>query len=104
MARIRMRMLIVVMGTVSLLASAGWLDIPAPAVEPPQTKKLAKSADVQRILDKYQAVRPGAEDLAWFTLDWATTLKDARERAAKEQRPILFLHTNGRGNLFCGFC
>jgi hypothetical protein len=56
------------------------------------------------ILDKYQAVRPGAEDLAWFALDWAATLKDARERAAREQRPILFLHTNGRGNLFCGFC
>jgi hypothetical protein len=104
MAKITLQMSRVVMGTLSLLAGVGLLAIPALAVEPPQAEKLAKSADVQRILDKYQAVRPGAEDLAWFTLDWATTLKDARERAAKEQCPILFLHTNGRGNLFCGFC
>ena len=92
------------MGALSLFAGVALFVIPARAVELAEDRKPAKSADVQRILDKYQAVRPGAEDLAWFTLDWAATLKDAKERAAKEQRPILFLHTNGRGNLFCGFC
>jgi len=100
MAQIRLHIAIVVLLTLSLLAGATILADPAVAAEPLE----AKSADVQKVLDKYQAVRPDAKDLAWFSLDWAATLKEAKERAAKEQRPILFLHTNGRGNLFCGFC
>jgi hypothetical protein len=62
-------------------------------------------ADVQRILDKYRLFRPADQDLAVFQLDWMPTLKDARERAAKEQRPILLLVvTNSYGNLLTGHC
>ena len=96
MVKTRVRIAIVVLATLSLLGGPGVLAIPALAEEP--------SGDVQKVLDKYKAVRPDAKDLAWFSLDWAATLKEAKERAAREQRPILFLHTNGRGNLFCGFC
>jgi hypothetical protein len=65
----------------------------------------APDGDVQKILDKYQRFRPADKDLAIFQLDWVPTLKDARERAAKEQRPILLLVvTNSYGNLFTGHC
>ena len=65
----------------------------------------APEGDVQRILDKYRLFRPADKDLAIFQLDWMPTLKDARERAAKEQRPILLLVvTNSYGNLFTGHC
>jgi hypothetical protein len=62
-------------------------------------------SDVQKILDQYRLLRPADKDLAIFRLDWVPTLKDARERAAKEQRPILLLVvTNSYGNLFTGHC
>ena len=65
----------------------------------------APDGDVQKILDKYRLFRPADKDLAIFQLDWVPTLKDARERAAKEQRPILLLVvTNSYGNLFTGHC
>jgi hypothetical protein len=61
--------------------------------------------DVPKILDQYRLLRPADKDLAIFQLDWMPTLKDARERAAKEQRPILLLVvTNSYGNLFTGHC
>jgi hypothetical protein len=65
----------------------------------------APDADVQKILDKYRLSRPADKDLAIFQLDWVPTLKEARGRAAKEQRPILLLVVlNSYGNLFTGHC
>ena len=65
----------------------------------------APAGEVQKTLDKYRLFRPADKDLAIFQLDWMPTLKDARERAAKEQRPILLLVvTNSYGNLFTGHC
>ena len=65
----------------------------------------APDGDKQRILDKYRLFRPADKDLAIFQLDWVPTLKQARERAAREQRPILLLVvTNSYGNLFTGHC
>jgi hypothetical protein len=65
----------------------------------------APDGDVQKTLDKYRLVRPADKDLAIFQLDWVPTLKEARERAAQEQRPILLLVvTNSYGNLFTGHC
>jgi hypothetical protein len=65
----------------------------------------APDGDVQKILNKYHLLRPADKDLAIFQLDWVPTLKEARERAAKEQRPILLLVvTNSYGNLFTGHC
>jgi len=102
MARIKEKIALLVCSTVCCVAGFGQLA--APAEEPPEKSALAASRDVQRTMDKYRALRPGAKDLAWFSLDWATTLKEAKDRAAREHRPVLFLHTNGRGNLYCGFC
>lgn len=104
MARIMLQCAKVVLVTASLLAGVSVLAIPAVAAESPEANQRATIADVQRIVDQYRAARPDAKDLAWFSLDWAVSLKEAKERAVQEQRPILFLHTNGRGNLYCGFC
>ncbi len=64
-----------------------------------------RNVEVQQVLDKYRSFRPGEKDLAIFQLDWASTLKDARERAAGEQRPILLIVvTNSYGNVYTGHC
>jgi hypothetical protein len=60
---------------------------------------------VQKILDKYRSFRPDDKELAIFQLDWAPTLKDAKEKSAKEKRPIfLLVVTNSFGNLYTGHC
>jgi hypothetical protein len=65
----------------------------------------APDPDVQKVLDQYRLFRPADKDLALFQLDWVPTLKEARERAAQERRPILLLVvTNSYGNLFTGHC
>jgi hypothetical protein len=61
--------------------------------------------DVQTILAKYRRYRPTDKDLAIFQLDWVPSLKEATQRAAREQRPMLLLVvTNSYGNLFTGHC
>ncbi len=50
---------------------------------------------VQRVLDLFAAAKPGREQLGFFTLDWAMSLSEAKQRASKEHRPILLiLNTN----------
>ena len=61
--------------------------------------------DAERILEKYREVRPAEADLDVYTIDWAPGLKEARERAAKERRPVLLVVvTNSYGNLYSGHC
>lgn len=79
--------------------------IGALAAAPLQGRDAAKSADAQKILDKYQAIRPDADDLAIYGLDWMPSLRAAREKAAKEKRPILLMVVhNSYGNLYTGHC
>lgn len=60
---------------------------------------------VHDVLQKYRSVRSLDHELTMYTLDWAPTLKDAREKAAKEQRPIfLLVVTNSYGNIYTGHC
>jgi hypothetical protein len=62
-------------------------------------------SDVKNALDKFQSVRPSAADLAIYQLDWMPTLKAAKERAAKEERPIfLVVVTNSFGDMYSGHC
>jgi hypothetical protein len=61
--------------------------------------------DVKSVLDKFQSVRPQEADLALYQLDWMPTLKAAKERAAKEERPIfLVVVTNSFGDMYSGHC
>ena len=65
----------------------------------------ADQSDVKSVLDKFQSVRPQDADLALYQLDWMPTLKAAKERAAKEDRPIfLVVVTNSFGDLYSGHC
>jgi uncharacterized protein (TIGR03067 family) len=64
-----------------------------------------KDGTLQQVLNKYRSFRPEARDLAIFQLDWVATLKQARDRAAREKRPIfLMVVTNSYGNLYTGHC
>ena len=64
-----------------------------------------QEAEVPKILEAYRAARPEVKDLGWYQLDWASSLKEARERAAREGRPIcLLVCINVFGNLFTGHC
>jgi RNA polymerase sigma factor (sigma-70 family) len=75
------------------------------ATDKPSTPPVARDSEVQKILDKYHSFRPDDKDLAIFQLDWAPTLKDAKERGAREKRPIfLLVVTNSFGNLYTGHC
>jgi len=65
----------------------------------------ADRPDVRNTREKFRSIRPTAADLALYQLDWAPTLKAAREKAAVEQRPILLvLVTNSFGDLCSGHC
>ena len=55
----------------------------------------AQDESAERIRARFEAARPDARRLAFYSLDWAMSLKDAKARAAKEHRPILVvLNTN----------
>jgi hypothetical protein len=65
----------------------------------------AEPRDVQNVLDKYRSIRPQDADLAIYQLDWTPTLKAAKDRAAKENRPIfLIIVRNAFGDLASGHC
>jgi hypothetical protein len=72
---------------------------------PTARQTAAVNDDVRKVLDKYCAARPDAKDMAIFQLDWTPTLKDAKARAAKEERPIfLIVVTNSFGDMQSGHC
>jgi len=62
-------------------------------------------AEVRKVLDKFRAARPDDKELTIFQLDWAPTLQEAKEKGAREKRPIaLIVVTNSYGNLYTGHC
>ena len=64
-----------------------------------------QDSDAQKILKRYDALRPGARDLAMYRLDWAASLQEARGRAAREKRPVLLVIVHAKyGDLFPGHC
>ncbi len=94
-----------------LAAGAGLLSHHALAAQAAEGKgearppAAAKNAELQRVLDRYRAFRPEDKDLGIYRLDWVPTLTEAREKAGKEQRPIvLIVVTNSYGNTYTGHC
>lgn len=68
------------------------LMLAAPAITPQVAKPDAK---VQEIEGRFKAARPDEKRLAFYSLDWAMSLTEAKARAKKETRPImLVLNTN----------
>ena len=65
----------------------------------------ADSSDVKGVLEKFESVRPQAAELVLYQLDWMPSLKAAKEKAAREERPILLVVvTNSFGDLYTGHC
>lgn len=55
----------------------------------------AQDEAAKRIQARFDDAKPDAKRLAFYSLDWAMSLKDAKARATKEHRPILIvLNTN----------
>ena len=65
----------------------------------------AEDVDVERILARYQAIRPAAKDLGMYRLDWADSLDIALKRAAKENRPVCLIIIHAKyGDIASGHC
>jgi hypothetical protein len=65
----------------------------------------ADRREADGIIDKFDAVRPTAVELAIYQLDWQPTLKAAKEKATRENRPIfLVVVTNSFGDVCTGHC
>ena len=67
----------------------------------------AQDRGAREILQKFEEVRPSAEDMAIYRHDWEATLAQAKVRAKKEGRPIFFIgNTNisGPTNFYTGHC
>jgi hypothetical protein len=80
-------------------------DSPVAVPDTLQSSLVARSPEVQTILDTYRSFLPDDKDLTIFQHDWAPVLKAAKERAAEEKRPIFALIvTNSFGNLYTGHC
>ena len=65
----------------------------------------AQDAEVGRILERHAQLRPNAEELAMYRLDWAPSLAEALTRAKAEARPILLVVIHAQyGDLCSGHC
>ena len=65
----------------------------------------AQVQQVDRVLEKFDRLRPGDRELAMYRLDWADTLDDALRRAARERRPIVLIVIHAQyGDIKSGHC
>ena len=67
----------------------------------------AQDRDVHSIRERFEVSRPSEKQLAFYSLDWGPTLAEAKERAAKEKRPIFFIYVtniSASTNFFSGHC
>ena len=66
---------------------------------------LAQTPAATRILERYQELRPGKEDLAMYQLDWAPSLPQALLRAKQEKRPVFLIVIHAKyGDIHSGHC
>ena len=65
----------------------------------------AQDPAAAEVLNRYRALRPTGDDLAMYRLDWAASVDEAKERAAREDRPVLVLAIHARyGDFYTGHC
>ena len=63
------------------------------------------SAEIQAVFDKFRSALPAEDDLSVYRLDWVPSLVEAKQKAAREERPILLIVvTNSYGNSYSGHC
>jgi hypothetical protein len=55
----------------------------------------AQDRQAAMTLKRFNEAKPSEKSLAFYSLDWVCSLKEAKERAKAEERPILLiLNTN----------
>ena len=59
-------------------------DRPPPPPEKPND-------DVNDVLGQFRKAKPDAKALAFYSLDWSPSLKEAQARAKQERRPVFFI-------------
>ena len=67
----------------------------------------AQETQVRQIRERFAAARPSAQSLAFYSLDWAPSLAEAKARARREGRPILFIwltNISAPTDFFSGHC
>jgi len=65
----------------------------------------AQDADARAALERFQALRPGPDELGMYRLDWASNLEVALERARAERRPVCLVVIHARyGDIQSGHC
>lgn len=66
---------------------------------------VAQDEDAKQILARFDAVRPDANELAMYRLDWAESLDNALQRAAAESRPVFLVVIHAKyGDVTSGHC
>lgn len=65
----------------------------------------AQDADARRVLDRFEQLQPGEDDLAMYRLDWESSMEVAQRRAKQEQRPVCLVIIHARyGDITSGHC
>lgn len=62
----------------------------------------AADPDVELLRQRFSKAKPDAKALAFYSLDWSPSLKEAQARAKKERRPV-FLIANTNITAGCNF-
>ena len=65
----------------------------------------AQDNDAKQILARFADIRPTANELGMYRLDWAGSLDDALQRAAVELRPMFLIVIHAKyGDVSSGHC
>ena len=73
-----------------------------PPNEPNPPLARGADADAKSTLDQFTQAKPDAKALAFYSLDWSPSLKEAMVRAKQERRPV-FLIANTNITAGCNF-
>ena len=66
---------------------------------------LAQDKNTKQILTRFDAIRPSANELAMYRLDWAKSLDEALQRSAAESRPVFLVVIHAKyGDISSGHC
>ena len=61
--------------------------------------------EAERVLERYEELRPTEAELVIYRLDWAASLDEALKRSKKEKRPVLLVIIHARyGDITSGHC
>lgn len=69
------------------------------------SNSLAQNETGKQILARFDDIRPTADELAMYRLDWTASLDEALQRAAKETRPVFLIVIHAKyGDVTSGHC